>query len=916
MMPVQKTGESLMPVEEHDDELVMSLVESALDQPADARDSFLRSVCPDEGLRELVRTRVRWEERMGRFLLDPLLQRAPATTPFQASAVVAGRFRILREVGFGGMGVVYEAEDTVLDRRVALKCSKPGHRERLPPEVRAAREVSHFNVCKVYDLHVVPTPAGEVEFLSMEFIDGETLSGKIRRDGSLAPAEALSIAKQICAGLAQAHKQGVVHGDLKTGNVLLSKAPDGSVRAVITDFGLAKLAQSGGSSIMSGRGGTFDYMAPELLLGERSSVASDIYALGVLFHNLLTGHSPDRIAPQEMKAAVQVAAKQLQPISPDDSTATIGIPIRETDWHRKIDAIPATWKKVIKQCMVAKPAARYRTTEEVARDLEPRRLLLKSVAAIGLISTAGLGYWQWNEIPTGPPVRLAVLPFSADAGLLKSAAGVDTEVAERLSGARRNFSVILPREAQQNQVDSSQKAKTILGATHALRTRLTESGGSVVAEAALVDVESGRTVTTLKGTYGRTDMATLAKALVGTVTSGFHLKSRLPSEAVNDKAYGDYVQAVDLIRRDTYNADEAMVHLNKAIQLDPRSPLPYAALADALVQKVIRGDSRDLLVKAGDALNKAKSINPDCVPVLLSEGNLEMQYGRYEKAVTTLTRATELDPGSAPAWRRLAAAYERSNRTEDAVATFRKAVAAQPNGYAPYFDFANYYFARGEYRQAEELFRKVTTLAPDFPSGHTNLGLAYAQEGRFAEAEKELQHSLQLRKSTNVLLNLGAVYYAEERYEAALDNFREVLATSVPSAVRYRNLGDAYRHLGQKKEADDAYQKARALTEQEVTGNPRQGPARARLAYLSAYLGDRRTAEFEISQALTLEPENAAVLREAAKTFEALKEGDRALAALNNAPRILLEEISRQPDVKELRQDPQFQELLKSKSIQ
>jgi serine/threonine protein kinase len=109
-----------------------------------------------------------------------------------------------------------------------------------------AREVSHFNVCKVYDLHSVSTPEGDVEFLSMEFIQGETLSARLRNRGPLTPKEAHSIARQICAGVTQAHKQDVIHGDLKTGNVLLSELPDGAVRAVVSDFGLARFDRSGG----------------------------------------------------------------------------------------------------------------------------------------------------------------------------------------------------------------------------------------------------------------------------------------------------------------------------------------------------------------------------------------------------------------------------------------------------------------------------------------------------------------------------------------------------------------------------------------------------------------------------------------------------------------------------------------------
>src|SRR5437016_1297788 len=198
---------------------------------------------------------------------------------FASGALLGGRFRIVRAVGRGGMGVVYEAFDEMLGRRVALKCARPGHHDRLPPEARAAREVSHYNVCKVHELHVLSTPLGEMECLSMEFIEGETLSARVHRQGRIPAREAREIALQICAGLAQAHKQAVVHGDLKCGNVILTESAEGCPRAVLTDFGLARLKLAdGGAHVMSEQGGTLDYMAPELFLGQPASVASDMYA--------------------------------------------------------------------------------------------------------------------------------------------------------------------------------------------------------------------------------------------------------------------------------------------------------------------------------------------------------------------------------------------------------------------------------------------------------------------------------------------------------------------------------------------------------------------------------------------------------------------------------------------------------------
>src|SRR6185369_525547 len=149
--------------------------------------------------------------------------------PFSPGNLLADRFRIVSEVGRGGMGLVYEAIDEKLNRPVALKCAQPGYGHRLPPEVCAAREVSHFNVCKVHDLHMVSTALGDMEFVSMEFIEGPTLADRICHEGKLLPAEVRRIAYQICAGLAQAHRQNIIHGDLKCSNIILSPLPQAGV---------------------------------------------------------------------------------------------------------------------------------------------------------------------------------------------------------------------------------------------------------------------------------------------------------------------------------------------------------------------------------------------------------------------------------------------------------------------------------------------------------------------------------------------------------------------------------------------------------------------------------------------------------------------------------------------------------------
>src|SRR6202171_1569650 len=210
-----------MPAKSQDDDLVLSLVDLVLARRADEREACLRSACEDDPeLFDQVWKYVQWDQRMNGFLLEPLYPPAYNEHPFEPGELLMERFRIVREVAQGGMGIVYEAVDQKLERRIALKCAKTGFRKRLPPEVRNAREISHPNVCKIFEIHTASAERGEIDFLTMEFLEGETLAERLRR-GRLPEKEARTIARQLCAGLAEAHRKQVIHGDLKSNNVIL-----------------------------------------------------------------------------------------------------------------------------------------------------------------------------------------------------------------------------------------------------------------------------------------------------------------------------------------------------------------------------------------------------------------------------------------------------------------------------------------------------------------------------------------------------------------------------------------------------------------------------------------------------------------------------------------------------------------------
>ena len=283
---------------------------------------------------------------------------ATAAARFLPGAILAGRYRIVGLLGKGGMGEVYRADDLKLGQPVALKFlpprfdAKPERLERFLAEVHTARQVSHPNVCRIYD-------AGEADgqhFLSMEYIDGEDLASLLRRIGHLPKDKAIQIARQLCAGLAASHEIGVLHRDLKPANIMI----DGRGRARITDFGLAAFAQDvAGAEVLSG---TPAYMAPEQLAGREVSVRSDLYSLGLVLYELFTGRPA-------FKAASVDELRRLQSQTTPSTPSSL------------MDGFDPIVERVILRCLEADPARRPSSALSVAAALPGGDPLAAALAA-------------------------------------------------------------------------------------------------------------------------------------------------------------------------------------------------------------------------------------------------------------------------------------------------------------------------------------------------------------------------------------------------------------------------------------------------------------------------------------------------------------------------------------------------------
>ena len=862
------------------DQRVMNMVAAALKRPATERHAFLQSECRGDldFLRE-VQEAVDWEERMGDFLREPLIACPSLDRPFQSGEIVGGRFEIIREVGEGGMGVVYEAFDRKRSQRICVKTAKLGFRRSLSPELEGALKVRHPNICVVNEIHTAQTPGGEVDFLTMEFLEGVTLSAYLAEHGRLLPQDALSVARQLSAAVAEAHRSHIIHRDLKGGNVMVSDGADGRMRAVVTDFGLA-----GEPSEFAQELGTPRYMAPELWRGDAPTKASDVYALGVVLYEMVTGVGPGT-----------------HPAPPSAC----------------VPGLDSRWDRVVMACLSPVAADRPGASEVLSRfEKKPRSKapvlavgIVLAAAAIGAAIPGVRGAVMLRLYP--PNIRLAILPLDATPEEAVTGGGALQEATERirrLQGVSSTLVVIGPTDVLMQKIHDPAGAFEVLHATHALQTALRRDGDQWLVRGAVFDLAAKVQVGWFSGTYASAKLANLPVALAGAVSAALRLRGVSSAETLDPAAAGAYFRGLYYLRRDR-SFDQAIPLFEEAQRLDTRSALPPAGLAEALVLKYQALADRHWLDEAQRSLAAAQSLNPDSLRVLLVAGMLDETAGRYEEALGNYRRMQEREPRNTDALRRIAAVYNAMEMPDKAIASYQQAIALEPGYYLPYSELGALYYYRGKYQEAAEQFRNTIARAPGNFQAYINLGAALSDQGRDAEAEEALLASLHIRETAGVFNSLGAIRAYQGRDAEAVELYRRAIALNPRDKFYQLNLGDSSRRLGRAADADAAYHSGMDLALNELKQNPRNGYIRAFVGYFAARLGNQERAEDEIGQALQISPGDGKVIRRAVLTFDALGLTDRALDVLANATPELLQELGRHPDLAELRRNPRFIQL-------
>ncbi|MGA7218517.1 MAG: protein kinase [Candidatus Sulfotelmatobacter sp.] len=879
----------------------------------------------------------------------------PPAVPADAAAdaltgTTVGRFMISRRLGAGGMGQVYGAQDTTLKRPVAIKRMAPqanstdADRKRLLKEAQRASALNHPNIGAMYD---VVEHAGEL-WLVMEYVEGETLRRRLKQP--ISTEEFFAIASQCCEGLQAAHEKGIIHGDIKPENIMLTPGN----RVKILDFGVARRAWNSNPDeatksmeTMTASGGTPAYMAPEVLLQRPDDGRSDIFSLGLVFYEMLGGE---------------------QPFQSSSLATTVARIVHEEPPPLK--DVPRPLAGVISRAIAKNPEGRYPDAAALRDDLrrveqggKPKRVAsapgtlhqYRLVAALGIVvlvigvllasrpvrrmffPTAGRGASGATSQSDGLPQTkiLAVLPFTAaaaadskqaDPKLAALGEGLVESVAAKLGklGEDRDFEVVPPGDLQQKKIFTLPDAARMFGANLGLTLALApQSADLVKVTYTLLGTQSGNPLSTGSLTVPTTDAFSAEQVIADGAIKALHLQLRPEEEAAmkyhgTDKAeaYQYYLQAQGYLLDGTKaeNRENAALMARAALKLDPNFGMAKAVLGESYWRRYSDSKQKQWIAPAQAECNEAVKLGNSGVAGHICLGLIDDGTGRYAEAAAEFQLALGLEPTEEEAANGLATAYEHEGKIKEAEATYQQILQVHPNSRYSFNNFGNFYKRRNEYEKALQMYAKVTEIAPEWYGTYVNIGSIYDETGQFDKAIAPLQKSIAIRPSYPGYVDLGAAYFGLGKFDDAARAYDEAIKLDPQQQVTWGNLGAALYYGGRKDQAIIPHRKAIELALSELKINPRDPDLLSSLAGYYSMLGDRKNAILFLDQALRYGHNDKDLLLDAAGVYNQL--GDTGLAiewlAKTMQAGYTPEHIRRLREFDNLVNNPSYQQLMKS----
>jgi eukaryotic-like serine/threonine-protein kinase len=915
----------------------------ALELEPAARQTFLNHACRgDRALQRLVEELLREDERAGSFLRLPVVasrqdiaaaatistlnRDRPAQPParFRAGETIAQRFLVVRFIARGGMGEVYEVEDCLLHgNRVALKMIRPdiaAHEDssrRFEQEVLLARNINHPNLCPIYEIFRCDDVPPPFLFLTMKLLNGETLESSLRKHVLLPRDEALEIFRQMIAGIAAIHDAGIVHRDIKPTNVMLDRSGL-RLSVSIMDFGLAQQHES--DATLPGIGaiaGTPGYLAPELLRGHRPSRASDIYALGVLLHQVLTGERPVESAD----------GLSLHPAS-------------------SLNTIPVTviYRRTVREFLSEDPVVRCRAFEQFRssmaggsllppprqspRTWTRRQMLAASGAACCMV--AGGAFWQRDTVadylhplPLKRFVALLGWPPAADAKIKPVLMGLIDSISSELARAEAydhnlflipDFSSDVATPAQLDEVRESLGANLVLAASGVRSSKDLHVSLQVLPPA------SSRALRTKHIRVGEDEQLSLAQKAVRAAADLLDIRhyepgdKRVAAGTRNPEAYAAF-QSAESLRKQSNDTglEPAIEKYKEAIDLDSHYSLAIANLALSYCKLAfVKHDPAAIALARANA-ETALALDPTLVPAHMARASAFVQTGDPQAAMGEVKKALALDPANTQtvAWQ--AQLYTRLNRWHDAEECYHRVLLQRPNYWFAHNELGIVLNAQGKYSQAESEFRAASLTNPKFALALSNIGSVCLQLGRAPEAIAKLQQSLALRPTGLASSNLSAALRSQGKLLPALGVARKATELDPGDSTTWLELGDCSSMVrGHDAEAKRAYREAAEVQREQLNTDATDGPGWILLALYEAKTGAKEDARAHLQIADSLPSGDLDSQMTKARTLEILDNRDEALATLAQCFKrgATPVQIELAPDMASLKRDPRYQSLL------
>lgn len=847
-----------------------------------------------------------------------------------------GPYQVLKPLGAGGMGEVFLAYDERLDRKVAIKRIRPGanatpeRRERFRREARVAAKLNHPAIVQIYDV----LSEGEVSYIVMEHVEGTNLR-RLLDDGPLPAGEVVVLARDVAQGLAEAHRQGIVHRDLKSENVLVT--PEG--RAKIADFGIAKRALAEpdeGSLTADGRVlGTFRAMSPEQARGEPVDFRSDLFSLGVLLYEALAGKSPFE-AENELAMLSRIVRERQ-------------IPVREVR-----PEVPAELSFLVDHLLEKDPLARPRSAREVADSLagsasasrhddsptvaEPSPLRLGTTAATPDLAEAGIeaGARKRRTAALLAVVLLAVVGAVAYRSLRTPAAPlyVAVLVPEVVKGGASDTALLvsalrsaLVRALVSLEEVSPKATEEVAGASGSpMQVARAVAADEVIASKLDCRPEACRiTLDRIRGRDGALlgsesfevaadDPYLVSRAAATQLLRGYPDRSVRRGTPRLEASSQDFTEVLRLRQRFEARQEPSLDPLlDELAAIRGRSPRFFDAyLLEAEVARYKYASTRraEDLERALDLSRRARELAPGDPQPLFTLFSAALDGGRFEIAEEALGALDQLTPGDVAVPERRALLLNARGRSGEAVEMMRAAANQRPS-WKRLYKLAFLQNQQGQTAAARFTLAQLLSRSPGNSDGLSLLAQIELMSGDAQRAADLYRQIVQRKPAVTELGNLGLAYFLLGRYADAAEVFGRAAQQVPGNPLVALNLADSYFLMGRKGEADELYRRIVRLVEADPSA-----PSNSQLLTVKgqalAHLGQGPAAVTAVQQALRLAPDSSSVAYEASLIYAVLQEDDSALVNAQRALRLGYEpRWFSFPWFASLRARPEYQESLR-----